>query len=1251
MNPSSLSKSRVQLIDDSESSKASSFSTFDEDFSSAFSSTIFSDHMHYLTKRTFVPQWIHDILFYYLLFQLFTVVFLPNIFDVFEFTPFIRDFLSIIQYVSLTKPAQYHSSRYEPILIFFIVVDIFEIVCSIIYRFYYNNYRYVSITWCYFTRYISLFVSTIFLPGTTAYCSEFIKHIFSGHAESENNISSEFSFLVVVIQISIILRAVGFHTIMSSSVLYSDMIFKVSQPYAATRAYLSLSICIFISNCFQITENNMYQIHFIIFAIMTFNFSVDLVLYDWVIEKENRLILTFFGFSAISSLVYAFCGVFNYRYEPIIWLISGLDLIVLSIIPSFVDCIVNRALQKLKNPDYVKYVKSPIIAVSDIDIGFRMGAYEAISCKHMKRLLRRFPKNFSLYLTCARMAVVLNSVPLSLNAAADYFSNPHGFSPFKNHACTSVNRIIPPIDELEIEQYKKDSGALLHMFPRLFEDAQSLFDIIVDEVPAILPKVMASYNANYKKIVQYLFNFVQRYPSSPDGSFFVELFKVLYPKSQETRELVYWINNRPEYIKNYLNYFPNLINGLVQHHKLFRSYVPEYHHEAKLLPPVPPLLNDANYKANTNKGPYHHLMTRWFVILIISFTMIFPIISIPFLFKQNFVYLHQIKLLIKGYSIGWQITRAESFVYPLYYYADPNSSLWYYPSQYYAFKDELFTKLLELQNSLTEFSFSIGTGYGHNDKTILRNVMKFMNDIDIDSYQYDQKTSIYQDLMGFTYAALEFATCDRLVLPYQKDFPINDANRWFIHIRNQVEDEVIRLRSFIESINVNVNNVYIDPNAFLIIGLVSIFISLAVVIYIFIQASNNFDIFFTSMRDTSKPVIAQIKQYFNLCLGVIGHHDRQSKYSHYKKTFKSINFMIPIFVLYLLMALCIVVEYLAYNCYNTQCYRLLNLYSDYSLGYINFAMSVTQTLLMYFMDDLEDWAYEGLKRSVEQSYNEFMKRSWQPYSSGTGFCPLCTSREIYVIYIPRGITYEKVFYNFITEMFRLNNADRNTETYTTILLAAIQMYYFGIDMTFVGFESKFTNLCSKYYNQTEIIQIVNLIILLLVILFTGIFIFIETVNADKAFYHIMMLFSRFPDSALSPDTLKILKQSNWQFKSSTLDFDSAMYEDILKALPDSVIVIDHLHNIAHYNNSAELIIDMTEGDPTGMTLFSVLKLRMVAIDEDNNEVPFNEVINNYVLDSRANAENVVVYGTKDNHKWWFSLTILPIFDSNNANQA
>lgn len=1237
---------------------------------STFSPSFFSDYIHYLTKSTKIPKTVHNIIFFYLLFQILAVSYVPKIVDFWDFNPYLKHLFNIILYVSLIKPAPYNSESFDPIFITLIVIIFLEVVISLSVRFYFDKHRYAPKIWCYCSRYISIITSTIFFPLSTSFCAEYLNATFS---KSKNDVSEAMAFLVLIVQLLTLVRSAGFLTLVHHTIPYSEMIFKVHRPFSVTRVYLSLVLCVFVEDSLTITKHNYPLIHILLFLVMLINFLLDLMAADWANETELKWLTSITFASSITSLIFIIDSFLKDSkfHDCIIWATFGADFFIIIIVPYITDAISSNACKRLSELDYAAKVSSSSRAVRDHYIGFRCGQKDVLKCTHINDLLNRFPNDLRLYILCARLNLVLKNVPISLEDIAIHFQQQNGFAPLRTHLYLSLFRLSEPILEEEIYKYRQDTAALLNLFTHLFGAAQTVYDVIIDEIPVILPKVLSTYDNYYRKTLQHLFFFVQMYPSSPDTKLFIDLFAVLFPDSPVVKELRSWQTNREECVKINLALFPDLLYAMVETPEIFRTFSSLPDGKQLSLPKIPPLLNKPSSKHRVNSGPYHYKMSRWYFILFLAFTLIFPIITTPLLFAQNNRYLHQVNLLIKGHSLIWQLTRAEAFMYPLYYYDSPTSSLWPSPSQYYLFKDQMLAKLRELQLNLTEFSYSTGNDYGDYDKKLLVKVMDFMNKNDIPSFFYNGTSTLYQEFLAFTYIALDLAAANQIYLPVPKrDFTSYDAMKLFVLIRKMLEHDIDIFSKFLSTLDVNVET-FLSPKAYLITSLVTLCVSFVIVIWSYISASSNFDLFFMTLRDTSKLIIQQMKQYLRLCISTLmsKYKDHPNRNKKNKKKMKKnsdddsikkkkyspvlvlLMFYVPTVLSFCFLIIFVVLQYLFYNCYNKQCLRMKELYSDYSVGFNGFSTSVTETVLMAQINNASEYQEEELKKSVQSIFDNFVVKTWDHNDDGTSFCPLCTTREIYVLYIPYGITYEKVIFNFIVDLSLVNSISTESPYYADRFISSIRSYYFSIDQTLVGFARRFLDLCANYYNNTKIAQVAVYVLYILLAIGLIIFLIVQISYSDKAFYHIVRLITRFPDSSLAPDTLKILKEKNWQFKAKSFTFDSAFYDVILEALPDAAIVVDQAHTILFFNISAKLIIH-TE-DAIGKNIFSVMKMNLVSEEENGDFVPFNDIINNYVFGSRDNAVNMELCGMYEdqNQKYWFSFSILPLFNEERRNMA
>ena len=207
----------------------------------------------------------------------------------------------------------------------------------------------------------------------------------------------------------------------------------------------------------------------------------DIIFSRWINETELKSLTSITASSACISLIFGIDSIVNKYNDYDLWIALVCFIIILITIPSVNNAVIRSSLKRLSDPDFVRNV-SVEFAIKDISIGFRYGHPKVVDCTHIKHLLRIFPDNFKLQIMCSRMAVILSRVPLSLNETAEYFSDRTGFWPFQTQAYSSINRIIAPSLDIEIERYNRDKQLLLKLFPRLFDGARSIFDVIEDEV-------------------------------------------------------------------------------------------------------------------------------------------------------------------------------------------------------------------------------------------------------------------------------------------------------------------------------------------------------------------------------------------------------------------------------------------------------------------------------------------------------------------------------------------------------------------------------------------------------------------------------------------------------------------------------------------------------------------------------------------------------------------------------------------------
>ena len=1207
--------------------------------------SLVSDQMHYLSKTVMIPDWIRNFIFHFLCFQIIVIGFVPQLNSYWKETR-ARNLSNLVGIIALIQTPALGSTVFTVFLAIDIALILFEVVLSLFVRMVYARRGHVRPSLCYVSRYMSLAMGTVFLQTSAAFCGCFIGHTFSGPA---SNFALCLGILVVVVVLLVFTRAVCFLIFTHYTVSYGDQLFLVQKADAVARVYASLFVQVFTACLLREDARFDIIVPWVVVVISFVNFWIDLLRSPWGRNEEYQKIVTSWASSWGTALVYAFDRT-NKSYDATdidFWLAMGWVVLCIMIVPLICKLVIRKALKRLDDPEFPHKARSASAAIRDLRIGFRMGHQGTMECVHVRDLFERFPNNQELLLFCSKLALAQTGCPYTLEEIENSLAADHSLSLIKSHFNQGLVRVIPPSDPKQEERYAKHVIRLYKTFIALFEDARTLYDVIIDEMAAIFSKVMTSYEHNYHKALRILFGFMERYPFSPDGDFFLEIFSVMYPKTPEMEQLAKWQSAKPDYVRQHLTFFPRQLPSVVNYPELFRSYTPEYKVRRRNFPAIPPSLQEVDQSRNA-VGPYANIVTRWYVVLLLALVFLFPTVAMGLMIAQNDLFVTKTEQLLQGWSLMWRLKKSESFLYPMLFFG-PDDPFWmgYAPLRMQFFKD-YSANMTDTRAQILSFGYGIGGVLGDIDMDLLGEITNFMN-TPVESLGLNM--SITQIFLMTTFLGDDVMAEDAVLVA---DNMTEEEKLTLLNLANTDTNLVVeKLRDLLVRVSPATSDyVYMSTIAFLVISIVLIVLTYVVIVALFLSASSKFDIFFKTLRDTSKAIVASMRQFIRMCQSVMGLTKRRNRGNQYKKG--AINFTVLVIIGNLVVGLILIVlcalQYSAANCRVTQVNRLTTLYADYVSGYNNLTTTIREAFLRKFVqkDPQESWEI------VHRLFDLYQRNMWETYDQGNPFCRLCSTVDVYHLYTAAGLTYEKLILNYMVLMrfYMLPDSDQDPRA-ATVFIQTMQIWYLQIVYALSNFANRFTETCASFYERTRNLEIV-FIVLYVVFAVVFIWFFVYTAHVvDVPFQNIVQIFSRFPDSALSQDSLKILRQNNWSFTSSGFVFDSAMYDDILERIPDCIIIIDVQGVILLHNIAAQRIININEA--VGKRLFDQLIMTLTTIaDETEDDASSGEeevfkperlesVVNHYMSDDRTSIFSTKLMGMIDNQKSWYSVTILPIY--------
>lgn len=1197
---------------------------------STVSESLYSDYVHYLTKSTKIPNIVRNFLFIYLAFQLLVVGYIPVNNSYWSKCPSTQKIVELLSYISLILSLDINSTSFVPCFATLGAFFLFDIIISYLIKLLYSKYRYINPYICSISRYPSLINSTFLFPITCAYCGRYLN--FSFYIQSDES-TAIYAILTVIYLIFSVYRTIYFLLTIHYTVSFHDTLFHIWKPLAIVRLYLSLGLMVFFMHIMP-QELTSFPIRSLILTLISaINCYFECFQTNWAQEFQSSTLIVVMSTATLSSLAILIDIVVEdgEHLKEVFWASLFLMMIIILLVQPLNTILSRRALKRLKDPLFPEKVKTARQAHHDLCIGTRHGQKDVLMCNHIQRVIERFPDSFDIYLFLARLSLAFGTSPITMEEIATKFEPGPEYNPISKHVYISITRVLSPTNPVEFEVYNKLVVAINRNIASLIDHTRTLYNLILNELTRSLPKASLQFDKVYSKTVRLLFNFVQRYPTSPDGQFFLEMLELLSPDAPELPELKKWQNYKPDYIKMDMTLFPSHLSTLLDTPEIFRSYTPKYSNEKTQI--AEGLLDFETYQTKNAQSfshvrePYKHVMSRWFIKIITIVALLLPCFLIPVMIAQNQKFYSRTNHIMNGYSIISKIYRMNAFLYPVLFFKNcslnNDSTFWDNFVNYSVFRNYLMRSITALQMDLLQYS----AGYGSN-MTIDLDLLKLTSELFHRTDPNNKNYTYYKVFMTQTFIADDFISDDYVYLLYDPDIPygITVLNKMLTTV-SSISDIIFRNLTQVE--------IFTDgPFPFDPIYLTILMIALLVVAFILIffsfkSAIQRFDLFFFTLRETSKAAITRVLNDFQKCLRLIsttGSARKKRKKAHVFNF--TVHFAIPVFVFFALLVIFIGLSQGYYGCVITQLDNIHKTYKNFSITYIQSSNLIIR-FFEYALLNMTD-----VKGDIKNTIVNFSLSDWIIQDYQNSMCPACSKRDVYLSYTSKNnsVRIDTAFYNWFAYVSHAVDLNKTNPNVDEIVTDVIIQYFSDIDPLCRDSIKILETTNQKDVTYTLKHQITIVVLYFIVSMFFVAYLAEIIKFADKPFSVIVRLLGRLPENALSPDTMKILNEHSWDFEIKKFNFDPMYYEQVLKTLPDPVIVIDKMMDIIYFNKSARLIISMptenSDGEEisehselTKRKLFDAKAIDLRALPEEEGQeeasMPeFCDIVEEYLLDDR-----------------------------------
>ena len=1278
--------------------------------------TSFSDFIHYLAKSVTVPETFKRFLFVLMSIQICVLGVVPSYQNYWINDPTFGRFISFIGYASLVQAPPVETSSFLPLLITCYTLFLLEEILFNIFLFYYMRKRNLNKYICYLVHYFSIIISNILFPFivsiTGRYLSfsfqttlkqstsyrfrdpnsgfdiNFLKHLFDVNLEETDEVTpkSGLAILSFVIFIYAFAKSIISNIFYNSTISFNETLFLTRLPYVPVRIMVSIGIIAFLSPIFPDFEGETPALAGLILFVSFINLIIELVSFNWTI-KWQFILLNSTLFSAVLTsllLLIDICFTSWNNSKLFLWVPLGALLISWVFLPLYHSFLVKKTFQKLSDHDYPSKVKSIFYVLRDFSIGFIYSHPAILNSIYVEQILKRFPDSFDFYLFLANFSLTCNTCPLSMEEIAQKIIPTQSFSPVKKHVFLSITKVMAPNNELEVENFNKLVISVKKNIFRLLTANKQILDTILDELTTTLPSSVLSFNVTYHKAIYRLSQFVQRYPGSPEGDYFISIFENIFPNSKELNKLKRWHNYLPNYVKMFTSIYPMRIKSRILQPEIFSPYHPHYIQNSLPLPePLEKDLENENEKKRSVKGPFEHAVKKFYFLVLVALTFIIPLSLTPILIAQNSYSRERVDHMTFFWSLLWKLERTNAYLYSTVFF-NQSQTLWdqFINISFSDLRDYLVSWIDSVQNDFLHISANYNCSSPINYE-VFSELTNFF-DLQSSAPFINGNFTIFQGILTTTFLSDEILAVDSVYIQKNDDplfyiTTLRNIEAFYLTVFDDYSNELDKIDIFGHSI------VSISPLVIMIICIVMILFNFIFTSIILFQANSRSNLFFMTLRETSKSAIAHVRSYISKQQENIGAIKSQRHKSYQKEGFSFfLHYFLPGLIATIILLFLSVFHFLLHICHRSQLERKNDLYKIFTFSFVNLSRALKFQQEIFFEPFLSSSKFEELSLQIDEIVRYFGQNIdyWKPRQFL--FCPLCDMRQLFLTESPTSSTFESNFFDWLSAMSIAIHTNVESDFYEPLQINVSNRFFSFMDVTMYQYLCTMIDLCNNDLDTTFMAGILAFTVHFLVILFFIILLIHVVKFADLPFKQMAELLSILPIKALSKDTIKILTEHSWNYTLDHFEFDPSYYDKVLNILPDAVIVIDRKRNILSYNQNASNIIDVST-NPINKNLFDSLQITLVEASFDSessdkfdfrnaskgvnlnnendserfipdfrNSLTFQEIVNDYLFDDHTTIPNYQMVSAKkivnkENQAvsiqyYWYSLTILPIFD-------
>ncbi|OHT01019.1 hypothetical protein TRFO_07689 [Tritrichomonas foetus] len=1148
-------------------------------------------------------------------------------------------FLTRTSYLFLANLPKYGTAEFISMVSIIWAFFYIDCISSVIIEFIFSHKRIINKFVSRISIYFTPFVQFTLFPINSAICGTFIGHgLVDGTISKLLVVFSIFTYTIAVFKSYFFIRNSHYQRSMTNT------FFQVWHPYPIYYIVFIFSISSFL--IFLLKEAQII-IQIPIFICSVLFFIVGILEFVFPYWTNSSVANTSKSVLFTSAICLAFHAAFfrkQLNKEIFLWAIITF-LVVFSFLVFLIEETRKYIIRKrLNDKHYAKKIRSTRKIIQDLYYGMENVHKDVINCTYALDILNKFSNSFEINYFYAVFNLALDSCPVQADTICKSLNESLQYNIAKRRAFMEMQFNVGPISTQEIDKYNKKVLALHNLFMHLLHSIQIFYGIIYDELTGNLSLFSNIYKKRYNETVTNLLEFVQRYPGSPDGEFFIKLLECLLPNSPEIDIAKYWHKKYNDHIRNTLQIFPKMLPLYVCQPTLFRSYIPVFtattaKYNIDQLDQLYENRLQANNYGNQAAGPLSHILSKWYSVLLIIVTIVFPIVIISYIFnldKKFSVCVDDINIL--------SLMTAHMYVHDLLSYPSINN-------KFFNRKNIDIESTIQSTNSLQKEIVSLSTGLIYSNQAVkdFPDLIYFFTNIIPNGYIYNSSSYKF-GLMAYTLFLEEIVINDSTTTTNAQSISQNfqtadDFHKLIIFILSNLTSLQRQAIQNISVFPINIRYICLGVAVFL-------FVLLFFNIFMFVKnAEKNFDIFLVSLRQTSKTAITDLKKYFS-CFDHLTGENSAPRMVTFPKESSISTFILVVFGSYILLVILFFVFHILITiCKFSRYERCANMMIKTTDLILNLTL-IEKEIHKLIYNPINIQTYEDITKNTSVYKNGIFESFWEDEKSEKlSFCWLCSNRDMLNSESStENCTLETVVLSYLSQI--------STDLSFAPLYNASSINYSDLHAeqhfhTFLDDLGKMINFTADYdrygiptINETEIAFLVVNIVLICGI---SILIFIIVYLFDTRFKTILSLLKLLPEEAFSNQTVEILRNNKWKVENShdNVSLSNNITDQIFDKFPEAIIIVDQSLNILMANENSYKFFRASD-DPIGSKLF---KSFTATLSEEGTMSSLQMIINKHIFSDRSLVSFHNLSGILKGAYSTFTLMILPVVDEEEQSRS